>query len=248
MFQLTRATLRLQSLTLARAFSTRLGASMGAAMPLKKSSRSWLLTLGVGALLLSLAPVTNSVAAEEAKSAAGIKGGIERTFIAIKPDGTQRSLVGQVVSRFEQKGYKLVAIKAIVPSRSLAEKHYEDLSTRPFFGGLVKYMTSGAAPVRSFDYLYSRSLPWYGKERMSFVKVVNSLVPPIPWMRNQERFAVIFVSALDATSSTDRILLNRQKRKLLSGLESLKSTIGNVCLMRLTCSWTRRVGYFRELK
>eukprot|EP00842_Homolaphlyctis_polyrhiza_P005594 jgi/Hompol1/6035/HPOL_004831-RA len=101
------------------------------------------------------APAAAAAAAPK-KSAAGEKGGIERTFIALKPDGTQRGLLGHVISRFEQKGYKLVAIKAIVPSRALAEKHYEDLSTRPFFGGLVKYMTSGAAPVVA--------MVWEGKD------------------------------------------------------------------------------------
>ncbi|KAL2919016.1 nucleoside diphosphate kinase Ndk1 [Polyrhizophydium stewartii] len=90
------------------------------------------------------------------RAAAGVRGGVERTFIALKPDGTQRGLLGDVIKRFEQKGYKLVAIKAIVPSRALAEKHYEDLKTRPFFKGLVSYMTSGAAPVIA--------MVWEGKD------------------------------------------------------------------------------------
>lgn len=81
------------------------------------------------------------------KESAGIKGGIERTFIAVKPDGTQRGLVHVVIERFERKGYKLVAMKTIVPSKELAGVHYADLKARPFFNGLVSYMTSGAAPV-----------------------------------------------------------------------------------------------------
>eukprot|EP01121_Diplochlamys_sp_Union-15-3_P022654 TRINITY_DN971_c0_g1_i3.p1 TRINITY_DN971_c0_g1~~TRINITY_DN971_c0_g1_i3.p1 ORF type:complete len:220 (+),score=45.61 TRINITY_DN971_c0_g1_i3:32-691(+) len=67
----------------------------------------------------------------------------ERTFIAIKPDGVQRALVGEVISRFEAKGYKLVAIKMITPSLPFAEEHYSDLSNKPFFPGLVKYFSSG---------------------------------------------------------------------------------------------------------
>ncbi|KAJ3012213.1 hypothetical protein HKX48_006402 [Thoreauomyces humboldtii] len=82
-----------------------------------------------------------------ASSVAGVEGGVERTFIALKPDGTQRRLLGAVIQRFEQKGYKLVGIKAVVPTKELAEEHYADLSSRPFFAGLVSYMTSGAAPV-----------------------------------------------------------------------------------------------------
>ncbi len=55
--------------------------------------------------------------------------------------------MGKIVDRFETKGYKLVAIKSIVPSRELAEVHYGDLKGRPFYEGLVSYMTSGKAPV-----------------------------------------------------------------------------------------------------
>jgi nucleoside-diphosphate kinase len=77
------------------------------------------------------------------EKSAGIKGGIERTFIAIKPDGTQRSLVGTIIQRFEQKGYKLVGLKAIVPTKELANVHYADLKSKPFFNGLVNYMTCG---------------------------------------------------------------------------------------------------------
>eukprot|EP00953_Heterococcus_sp_UTEX-ZZ885_P038003 19511-Heterococcus_DN1.PRE.2 len=62
---------------------------------------------------------------------------------AIKPDGVQRGLVGEVISRFEKKGYKLVAMKMIWPSEQLASQHYEDLSGRPFFPALVKYFSSG---------------------------------------------------------------------------------------------------------
>lgn len=67
----------------------------------------------------------------------------ERTFIAIKPDGVQRGLIAEVISRFEKKGYKLVALKLLTPSEQRAREHYADLSSRPFFPGLVKYFTSG---------------------------------------------------------------------------------------------------------
>jgi len=67
----------------------------------------------------------------------------ERTFIMVKPDGVQRGLVGEVIKRFEQKGFKLVAMKFMWAEESLLQKHYADLSSRPFFAGLVKYMNSG---------------------------------------------------------------------------------------------------------
>jgi len=67
----------------------------------------------------------------------------ERTFIAIKPDGVQRGLIGEVVGRFERKGFKLVALKQLVPTRELAEKHYGIHKERPFFRTLVDFITSG---------------------------------------------------------------------------------------------------------
>jgi len=67
----------------------------------------------------------------------------ERTFIAIKPDGVQRGLVGKIVKRFEQRGFKLVALKMCAPGRAHMEKHYADLSKKPFFKDLVDYMISG---------------------------------------------------------------------------------------------------------
>jgi nucleoside-diphosphate kinase len=61
----------------------------------------------------------------------------------IKPDGVQRALVGEVISRFERKGFRLAALKLAVPERSLAEEHYKDLSSKPFFPDLIDYITSG---------------------------------------------------------------------------------------------------------
>jgi len=67
----------------------------------------------------------------------------ERTFIAVKPDGVQRGLVGEIILRFERRGYKLVALKALVPSVELAQEHYAEHKERPFFGELVEFLTSG---------------------------------------------------------------------------------------------------------
>ncbi|KAJ4828902.1 Nucleoside diphosphate kinase III, chloroplastic/mitochondrial [Turnera subulata] len=68
---------------------------------------------------------------------------LERTFIAIKPDGVQRGLISEIISRFERKGFKLVAIKIVVPSKDFAQKHYHDLKERPFFNGLCNFLSSG---------------------------------------------------------------------------------------------------------
>ncbi|EEC47360.1 nucleoside diphosphate kinase 2 [Phaeodactylum tricornutum CCAP 1055/1] len=68
---------------------------------------------------------------------------MERTYIMIKPDGVQRGLIGEIIKRFEAKGFKLVAMKLTAPGKEHLEKHYEDLKDKKFFPGLIAYMTSG---------------------------------------------------------------------------------------------------------
>eukprot|EP01015_Nassula_variabilis_P032156 TRINITY_DN7426_c0_g1_i6.p2 TRINITY_DN7426_c0_g1~~TRINITY_DN7426_c0_g1_i6.p2 ORF type:complete len:177 (+),score=64.98 TRINITY_DN7426_c0_g1_i6:65-595(+) len=67
----------------------------------------------------------------------------ERTFIMVKPDGVQRGLIGKIMSRFEDRGFKLVGAKLVQPPQEQLENHYDDLKERPFFPGLIKYMSSG---------------------------------------------------------------------------------------------------------
>ena len=67
----------------------------------------------------------------------------ERTFIMIKPDGVQRGLIGEIIGRFEKKGFKLAAMKLCSPGKEHMEKHYADLSEKKFFPGLIEYMITG---------------------------------------------------------------------------------------------------------
>jgi nucleoside-diphosphate kinase len=67
---------------------------------------------------------------------------LERTFLAIKPDGVQRGLVGEIIGRFEAKGFTLVGLKLVSVSRELAEAHYDVHRERPFFPGLVEFIIS----------------------------------------------------------------------------------------------------------
>lgn len=67
---------------------------------------------------------------------------MERTFVMVKPDGVQRGLVGEVVARFERRGFKLVALKMLRIDQDLAERHYGEHRGKPFFEGLVAYITS----------------------------------------------------------------------------------------------------------
>lgn len=68
---------------------------------------------------------------------------MEKTFLMVKPDGVQRNLIGEVVNRFEKKGFQLVAAKLMTIPKELAEKHYAEHRERPFFGELVDFITSG---------------------------------------------------------------------------------------------------------
>jgi nucleoside-diphosphate kinase len=70
---------------------------------------------------------------------------LEKTFVMVKPDGVQRNLVGEVIRRFEAKGFTLVGLKLLQVSRELAEQHYDIHKERPFFGSLVEFIIS--APV-----------------------------------------------------------------------------------------------------
>ncbi|MEW6726042.1 nucleoside-diphosphate kinase [Desulforudis sp. 1088] len=68
---------------------------------------------------------------------------MERTFAMVKPDGVQRGLAGEIIKRFEQKGFKIVALKMMRIDRAMAERHYGEHREKPFFGDLVSFITSG---------------------------------------------------------------------------------------------------------
>jgi nucleoside-diphosphate kinase len=68
---------------------------------------------------------------------------MEQTYIMIKPDGVQRGLVGEIIKRFEQRGFTLKGLKMLTVEKAHAEKHYSDLSSKPFFPALVDYICSG---------------------------------------------------------------------------------------------------------
>lgn len=93
----------------------------------------------------------------------------ERTFIMAKPDAVHRGIVGEIIRRFEQKGYKLVAMKLMWASEELLQKHYADLKTKSFFPGLVKYMASG--PVVP--------MVWEGKEVVKTGRVILGETNPL---------------------------------------------------------------------
>lgn len=80
----------------------------------------------------------------------------ERSYVMVKPDGVQRGLVGQIITRFEQKGFQIKGLKMFQTPEELAKEHYKDLSEKPFYGKLVDYILSGPVVciVRTLTYTY----------------------------------------------------------------------------------------------
>lgn len=85
---------------------------------------------------------------------------LERTFVAVKPDGVQRGLVGAIISRFEQRGLKLIGLKMLMVSQELASVHYGEHKGKPFYEGLVDFITSG--PVVA--------MVWEGKNAIALAR------------------------------------------------------------------------------
>lgn len=68
---------------------------------------------------------------------------MDKTFLMVKPDGVQRGLIGEIVKRFEMKGFQLIAAKLLIVSKEQAEFHYGEHREKPFYGELVDFITSG---------------------------------------------------------------------------------------------------------
>jgi len=76
---------------------------------------------------------------------------MERSLVLVKPDGVQRGLAGEIISRLERRGLKIVALKMLWMDNALAEKHYAVHKDKPFFGDLIKFITSGPIIAAVFE-------------------------------------------------------------------------------------------------
>lgn len=76
---------------------------------------------------------------------------MERSLVLVKPDGVQRGLIGEVVSRLERRGLKLAAAKFIWVSRELAQQHYAEHEGKPFYNGLIEYITSSPVMAMAWE-------------------------------------------------------------------------------------------------
>ncbi len=92
----------------------------------------------------------------------------QRTLLLVKPDGVQRQLVGRVITRFEERGLKIVGLKLVHVDRALAEEHYAVHSTKPFFRGLVDFITSGPLVAAALE----------GPNAIGIVRAMNGATRP----------------------------------------------------------------------
>ncbi|MCW5875773.1 MAG: nucleoside-diphosphate kinase [Anaerolineales bacterium] len=76
---------------------------------------------------------------------------MERSLVLVKPDGVQRGLVGEVFSRLERRGLRLVGAKFLEVSKDLAKKHYAEHEGKPFYDGLIKYITSSPVMAMAWE-------------------------------------------------------------------------------------------------
>jgi nucleoside-diphosphate kinase len=93
---------------------------------------------------------------------------VQRTLLLVKPDGVQRLLVGRVLTRFEERGLKLIGLKLVHVDRELAETHYAVHRERPFFTGLVDFITSGPLVAAALE----------GPNAIAIVRAMNGATRP----------------------------------------------------------------------
>jgi nucleoside-diphosphate kinase len=93
---------------------------------------------------------------------------IEHTFIMVKPDGVERGLVGEVISRFEKKGFGLERMRMLTPTTEIATEHYAEHVDKPFFGELLEFITRG--PVVAME--------WSGEEAVGSARNIMGATNP----------------------------------------------------------------------
>ena len=94
---------------------------------------------------------------------------MERTYVMVKPDGVQRGLVGEVISRIERRGLKIAALRMNTISLEMAKKHYAEHAQKPFFKSLIEFITSGP----------SVSMVVEGKNAVSVMRALNGATNPV---------------------------------------------------------------------
>jgi nucleoside-diphosphate kinase len=129
---------------------------------------------------------------------------MERTFLMVKPDGVQRGLVGEIIGRFERKGFQMIGCKMLQISREQAERHYAEHAGKPFFEELISFITSG--PVVA--------MVWQGDDIIALSRAMMGKTKPVDAAPGTIRgdFAVHtsynIIHGSDSPASADREIRN----------------------------------------
>jgi nucleoside-diphosphate kinase len=120
---------------------------------------------------------------------------LEQTLVLIKPDGVQRTLVGEIISRLEKRGLKLIAAKFIQVNQALAEQHYAIHKGKPFYNGLITYIMS--APVMA--------MVWEGPEAVALVRQTMGATRPLEAAPGTIRHDFAILISRNLTHASDSV-------------------------------------------
>lgn len=118
---------------------------------------------------------------------------LEKTLVLIKPDGVQRALIGEIISRLEKRGLQLIAAKFMLVSKELAETHYAVHKGKPFYEGLVRYICS--SPLMA--------MAWEGPEAVAAVRQTMGATNPLNAAPGTVRHDYGIITSRNLTHASD---------------------------------------------
>jgi len=138
---------------------------------------------------------------------------VERTFVMVKPDGVQRGLIGEVISRLERRGLRLMVAKFMWVSKELAELHYAEHKGKPFYDGLISYITS--APVMA--------MAWEGPNAVAAVRQTMGVTNPAEAAPGTVRHDFALEKGRNLTHASDKVETGEREIALWFRQEELVS-------------------------
>lgn len=129
---------------------------------------------------------------------------MERSLVLVKPDGVQRGLIGEVISRLERRGLRLAAAKFVWVTRDLAERHYAEHKGKPFYDGLIEYITS--APVMA--------MAWEGPDAVAAIRQTMGSTKPTEAAPGSLRHDFALQIGRNLTHASDRPETGEREVKL----------------------------------
>lgn len=120
---------------------------------------------------------------------------LQRTLVLIKPDGVQRNLIGEIISRFEERGLQLIAMELRIISREFAEEHYAEHVGKKFYNGLIKYITS--SPIIA--------MVWEGSNAVEAIRQTIGSTNPIEAAPGSIRHDLAIITSRNLVHASDSL-------------------------------------------